>query len=518
MGTLLINGARSFQRRACRISEQVAAAPAPTSRSHGGGHNVSRDRRLDRLAAAAAAWNESEFREPPVFELDADEFAAFGLHQRKAEFVVSEVLAEAEATENYRRRSAAHAASAAENQGFRYIDLPGYVRNCSRNPDPARQNLAAYSWLKCDCETVTRSPYCCRSWRCPFGCAVHERHVMFARIAEALEDVPPQELVLLVLTLDGHLHAQLGDFELDGLYRSLRERNEWFRKRIRRMLVKLGLGDFESAWVSVIEQHESGVPHINIVVHAPAWARWLKERIRVRMKSGLRGKRARYIASVNDRRDSTDEAFLKALRECGFGYASTADVVASKDAVTNYMCKVAAAADETAARVQSKIGRVRAGVSDASRRRTAERAVAEVTKDTQLPIRAPKGFRRLRSGVGFLPPRRKNPDTTGTIVRRRRTPEGDEVIAPMVSSKRDDLVLMNAFVADLEQSIAWSEEETRARELKAKTLMGVYGVKAKKDRFAGVSKHRLDPEMLRAVGLLKKRPEGPQDGARAGPD
>ena len=492
---------------ACRLKEQVAAASVATSVSDNAAHSVS-GTELDRAAAAAAAFDESDFRDAEVFRLDEEERARFAL-----------LLEERAITRDFESRAAAAATAAAETVRDVPVDLPGYVFNCSHNPDPRRQNWAAYSWDKDDPSTVTRSPYYCRSWRCPWfnGCAPHERHVMYARIEEALEDIPGDELVLIVLTLDAHLHRNLGGFELDTLYRSLRERNEWFRKRLRRQLKKMGLGDFKSAWVSVVEQHESGVPHLNVLVHAPKWSLYLKERIRQRIKSGMRGKRARYIASVNDRRDAVDMAFYRALTECGWGFASTAETVGCKQKVINYLCKVAATADDTAARVLAKIERTRAGVPDARRRRTVKRAVGEVTKNSQLPVRAPKGFRRLRSGVGFLPKRRKNEDKTGTIVRRRRTREGDEVIAPLVSSTRDDLVLMNAFIADLEQSLAWSEEDTRANELKARALMGVYGIRPKRDRLAGISKHHINPDLLRAVGLLPERPDTPEE-ARAGPE
>lgn len=54
------------------------------------------------------------------------------------------------------------------------------------------------------------------------------------------------------------------------------------------------------------------------------------------------------------------------------------------------------------------------------------RAMAgEVAKMTQVPHNAPKGLRRLRSGIRFLPPRRKS-GRTGAVIERR-----PEVVRPV---------------------------------------------------------------------------------------
>jgi len=44
---------------------------------------------------------------------------------------------------------------------------------------------------------------------------------------------------------------------------------------------------------------------------------------------------------------------------------------------------------------------------------------AEVTKTSQAPVNAPSHFRTLRSSKGFLPPRYKNPDVTGCLIKAR---------------------------------------------------------------------------------------------------
>jgi hypothetical protein len=75
----------------------------------------------------------------------------------------------------------------------------------------------------------------------------------------------------------------------------------------------------------------------------------------------------------------------------GWGVQSTAERGRSAEALASYLAKIAGNADAT---------------------------MGELAKLSQSPVSARKGFRRLRAGVGFLPPKRKNPDYTGTLIRR----------------------------------------------------------------------------------------------------
>lgn len=127
---------------------------------------------------------------------------------------------------------------------------------------------------------------------------------------------------------------------------------------------------------------------MNLLLHAPTIARELE---RARCSKIERGSTVRESLLLSGRVGD-------AAVECGWGYESTGEVARSRDAVSSYIVKLA-------------------GKHDAS--------VGEVAKITQAPTAAPERFRRLRSGKGFLPPRRHDPDVTGVLVRRRRSTQGD---------------------------------------------------------------------------------------------
>lgn len=74
----------------------------------------------------------------------------------------------------------------------------------------------------------------------------------------------------------------------------------------------------------------------------------------------------------------------------------------------------------------------------------------ELAKMTQLPTTAPIRFRRVRAGKNFLPPRRKNPLYTGTLLRRR--PDQTGISVSPIHRVRDCPVVAHLC----------AEEETRA--------------------------------------------------------
>lgn len=357
--------------------------------------------------------------------------------------------------------------SAAErpyNDGWR---MAKYVRACALNPDPDKPICAFYSWNPGEpWAGIVRGPFFCKSWRCPFGCAEHEAHVMFARLEEAFAAYPAHELVFVVLTLDSHFH-KLDFAELDDVFKELRARLEWWRKRLRRQLGKQGLGDFFNRWVAVIEQHETGVPHVNLVMHCPEWAKWLETRRLARLRNGQTPRTARLIANTLDRRDEIDQVWFRMLNECGFGFASTAEQVRKKEEVLGYTASVARHADEMAGRVKRihVEGEASAGKNKRRRRRrrcahNPLRMLGELAKKRQLPTRAPKGFRRLRSGRGFLPPRQKG-KKTGCVLHHGKTPDGYELVQAMTKTTDPQRALATALCIELERQRAWSERNAR---------------------------------------------------------
>lgn len=215
----------------------------------------------------------------------------------------------------------------------------------------------------------------------------------FARIKEATsrDEYRPDGWVFIVLTLDrdGYYSGKPWP-SVEGAYRELSRMSRNFLARVRRLYD----GEPGSSWVAVVEAHRSGWPHMNLMLYAPTLAAQLEQGRRRRVEMGATPRESLLL----------EGPLLQAATECGWGSQSTAEVAGSRDAIASYLVKLA-------------------GEADATR--------GELAKITQAPINAPIKFRRLRSGKGFLPPRRHNENVTGTLVRRRRSPEGDWEICKM---------------------------------------------------------------------------------------
>lgn len=344
-------------------------------------------------------------------------------------------------------------------------ELPRYIRGCSNNPDPNKPLIYFYTWEKDEPGRVARAPYKCRSWRCPYGCAEHESHVLYSRLEEAFGNAPPEELVFMVLSCDSHVHelARIGGSRaLRGIYKQMGQRAMYFRRRLRRIMEGLGIPWFDNQWIRVLEMHASGVPHLNFIIRSPELARFLEGRRRQRRREGRSTKTARLLASIDGFRDDIDRQIYEALTECGFGFRSTAEVPHDRNRVISYVNKVAKRADKTAGEFTRHVRAERG----ARRRRPSGRAVAgEVAKESQLPTRAPKGTRRLASGIKFIPPRHKG-TKTGTVVMRFTTREGDDIVRPLVKTKDPIAAAMTAICVDIEQREAWKDEDKRVLQRK----------------------------------------------------
>lgn len=331
---------------------------------------------------------------------------------------------------------------------------PKYVEACAHNPDPNKPTAKFYVFDSSNPFggfTVGRA--FCKSWRCGYGCAEHESHVMFARLEEAFAPYEAEELVFMVLTFDAPIHER-AFHDLDGVYWEIRSRFEWFRKRLSRYLERNELDDFESRWTAVVEQHASGVPHINVVFHAPRFARHLVSRHDTHRARGRSPADSKLLAGLQHDRNEEEIVLAEMLKACGFGYQSSAERVKSKGAVLGYMTQVAKHAGETLESfAESLLGKMPPGPR---RRRggTTGSTSGELAKTSQLPVAAPKGFRRLRSGVGFLPERKKG-DKTGTILHHGYTLDGYPLIQSMVSSDRPLLSEMIAIAMELERDRVW---------------------------------------------------------------
>lgn len=269
--------------------------------------------------------------------------------------------------------------------------VPKHVTHCY---DRGARDWWIYTWKVGNPNAKTRIPYRCNSWRCEH-CAEHEAAVLFARIKEACAPLDETGFCFFVLTLDRDGKFSGKPWETaEQAFRELGSMTSKFLKRLRRFAAKQGWTPIRSQWVATVEAHKSGWPHVNLLIYSPELADWLKNEKNDRVSLGF-GKRESILLGI----ESTPGRFhggpiFTAAVESGWGVQSTAEggLRGGKDAIAGYMAKVAGSAD---------------------------RVAGEIAKVTQRPLAAPERFRRLRSGVGFLPPRMATPEgVTGTLVRR----------------------------------------------------------------------------------------------------
>lgn len=267
------------------------------------------------------------------------------------------------------------------------LRVADYIARCPRSQfDSTHPPLALWTWERGHPETATRHVCVCGSWRCD-GCAPRAASIAFARIREALAPFDARDVVFAVLTLD-----QLGRYSgerwhsVDDVYRDVSRRTRNFLRRINRWCERLGVEGPGSRWVATVEAHRSGWPHLNIVMVAPGLARIIEAHRDAALALGGTATQATLMWG---------EALTHALA-AGWGPRSTMDVARSSDAVGGYIVKLAKLHDA---------------------------AVGEIAKLTQRPDVAPKGTHRIRSGLGFLPPRRKS-ELTGALIASYRGPTG----------------------------------------------------------------------------------------------
>lgn len=338
--------------------------------------------------------------------------------------------------------------------------IPRHVAACQHSPEGC-ERWFVWTWKRDNPGTQIRIPYSCNSWRCDV-CRRHEAAVTFARIKEATSspELDPRGWCFLVLTIDREgyysgqpwadvsaAYAALGKMTRATLARIGRtwgpetalERSG--RSKELRTVRKLG-----NRWVAVVEAHRSGWPHVNLLVWCPELAELLRsdhaERLEdpevadaVELARDAWSRKEPVPSRIREmaRRATTVGAALRQLVEAsGWGRESTAEAARSSEAIAGYVVKLA-------------------GQHDAS--------VGELAKITQAPLNAPERFRRLRSGKGFLPPRQKDESVTGTLVRRRRSAEGDWEIQAVNAPK--DETQADAVLRARAAELALIDEEER---------------------------------------------------------
>lgn len=344
--------------------------------------------------------------------------------------------------------------------------FPRHVRACQHSLTRA-ERWFIWTWNKKNPEKQIRIPYNCNSWRCEV-CRRHEAAVTFARLKEAQKDLDPRGWCMLVLTIDREgYYSGKPWFDVNAAYAALGKMNRAALDRIGRTWgtetrttvrrnKKTGKTSVRhtrtvgNRWISVVEAHRSGWPHLNLMVWCPPLAEELEREHAQRLEDP---EVADAVALARDawakkepvpdwvreraRRATVIGGRLGELLEVsGWGHQSTAERARDIEAVMAYGVKLC-------------------GLHDAS--------VGELAKVTQCPMNAPERFRRLRTGKGFLPARKCNPEVTGVLVRRRRSHEGDWEIQAINAPKDEALLAPIERARCSEQQLIDEEERMLSR-------------------------------------------------------
>lgn len=235
-----------------------------------------------------------------------------------------------------------------------------------------------------------------------------------------------------VLTLDreGTFSGEKRWKDSTEAYRALSRMTAKFFERLRRYMKQRGMNPLGREWVCVVEAHRSGWPHVNILMHSPELAAHVDEEQKHYAETWLK---AGFSAS------QFPPALLDCARKSHWGTRATIERVRSQEAVLNYIAKLSGEAGQV---------------------------MGELAKLTQLPMNAPQRFRRLRSGKGFLPPRRKSADVTGSImVRKFDSRDGTPVVMPVATIKDPVLIAHMAEITYAELRL-WDRERENAPALR----------------------------------------------------
>jgi hypothetical protein len=295
---------------------------------------------------------------------------------------------------------------------------PRYIQACHS------QSWKFATWSKSDAaKPVEWKPVRCCSWRHEGPCQRAKAAQDYARISAALEKHDRANICYLVLTIDpsawtgdgwagwdGETPERRADATKDSTaisaaYQALGDRWEMFSQALRREF-----GKFQ--YVSTVESHRSGWPHLNVIIVNEELAKFCQV-----AEGALEGwdKNAKG-------RETARRVLGKMLERTGFGRIAFLERAHRKgdngDALAGYIAKLAAS---SGAQWDGESRGLLAGAKVSS---LEGQAIAEIAKHSQAPHRAPKNFRRLRSSRGFLPPIQKDPDRTGGIFDAAMNPIG----------------------------------------------------------------------------------------------
>lgn len=240
--------------------------------------------------------------------------------------------------------------------------VPGYIKACKG------KRWTVKLWKKSDPNQKAYVCYACRSWRCAGDCARANAAQLFARLTASIARVP-DFWCFLTLTLDPKRFTSR-----ESMYKRVGKMWANFRKSLK---YEFGYDEFFLAFeVSV----RAKALHIHAIVRSKnLFAAVSPTPLEVVEK----GKPTEGAANVW-------KTWLKPTAiACGFGFKCDVSAVRDQAAMSGYLVKASAIGELT-----------------------------HTEKKDQLPVDAPKGFRRIRASKGFLVPKLKNEDLSGELIKK----------------------------------------------------------------------------------------------------
>ncbi len=216
------------------------------------------------------------------------------------------------------------------------------------------------TWLRLKPEQRRTVPFKCRSWRHEGECRQWKGAQDFVRCRDAMLTLDAWSY--LVLT-----YKRFGKTPTADLFRAGCRQWDMLRKRLIR---EFGTIKYIQTW----EVHKDKWPHVNIAISNVEISAMCV--IKTRDKDARRREgRAHFRRIIRDH-----------AAPCGFGYIGYLEAVHTREKMAGYLTKLS-------------------------------RELTGAGAKSQVPVDAPKGFRRLRASVGLLEPAYTNPEVTGELNR-----------------------------------------------------------------------------------------------------
>lgn len=250
---------------------------------------------------------------------------------------------------------------------------PRYVRACQSKAWTVRL------WPKKDPQNAQNVCYACRSWRCPGDCARANAAQLFARLTTSIARIPDY-WSFVTLTLNPRRFKTRS-----AMYQEASRAWTRFRHALKH---RFGYDEFLIVFeISV----RAKALHIHGIVRSKRLASVLalQPGERPQFSTCPKTGKPKRLPTAGER--GIWKTWLKPTAiKCGFGFKCDISAVNDQAAMNGYLVKSSNISGE----------------------------LSQTNSKDQLPIDAPKGFRRVRASRGFLVPKTKNEEVTGRLIQR----------------------------------------------------------------------------------------------------